>query len=385
VLFEAEQISPADIPLLFERIAIISRSVYWIFDYGKNDDLASLIRKEAIHSHVEAKMFGGTHTRSIFYSVADVVVAPPLPLLVREVLAAGTPLLVLPSPSEFGQKDSLFLSELGVAQLLPNLKEINPFLRKMLSSSKISEMKKVIQGEFFVEDDAVIASIALRLAENKELVLQNDRFLLEEELVLQKEILKKSLHDRSQKVETLSSCEEKGFFEDIGPKRQEYYTSASWKEAYAGIVLQEKKFHESFEKLDNLIHQWKDREFLAQKYKNIDLQDQAQIKAEDYMLQRKELREAWQELQKEKEELRSNRPSESIEKKEESDFLRGEASFELFLTEEKKTSEKKEFDHGYSLDRHFQKLEVEDELNQLKERMKINSSQIDLSRLKGEE
>jgi processive 1,2-diacylglycerol beta-glucosyltransferase len=421
VLFGADVLDGLDIGELIGYLRELGHSVRWWFYYDRDRELAEHLKREASNAGVYAKMFGHQADLSIFYAAADLVVTKAKVVTAVEILACRTPLLLWSPRVGSESCDAQFLSDMGVAHILHDLDRSGDVWEQVLDYSALSELQRRVELLSSLDGSEGITQLVAEVIAHKPEIVQRDIELWPEEVKKFKRIMEPSSDGQSvepvvqssEGAASVSADRDHGIgpFEEIGIGDQASEDMRrdpdSWKRAYVELKMSENRLQRELEDIDEQLSVWQERLDLAQKYEDSELQGEAKQRVKRYQVRRDSLHRDWERNRQRKEQLQQKL---RILREEQRDTAGAEGR-DLLMASDNTAERARPREHQIDIadprleqsdlrskaihegikssetemEHRFRKLAMDDKLAQLKQQMRIDRSQIDLSRLRDED
>ncbi len=383
ILIETLDFSESQLSLWMQSLALVSTEVTWWLHYGEDDVRAAFLREQAQRWGLHAQMFGHRDDLDAFLAAADVVVACPTSSDWPSLLRCRTPVVVWEPSTESCQRDAEFFASQGVAAVAKEPESLEVVASELFATAPEITWD-LLHDELGLNDngDSWITLIQRGMEEREEwLTAEADR--LQEHVVGGEPESSASLAPDSSVQEESEAVRQKAPFEAIGPIEVEETSSTLraesaledvWTYEYSRLLLDEKKKQAQMGAIDERVHLWQHRHDLAERSGNPSLQREARQQLVEAQAEREELRIFWQRLQKRKQQFLQRKDG----------WKRDAFTSKGLETGRQNVVEGEQSRRAPSIEEQFDALTVEDELSKLKQRMRIDKSRLDLSKLQDE-
>lgn len=360
ILVRADQLPQEDLLPLFFQISLVQTTANWLFYYGTDEALAGQLRQHAAHTAVQARMFGHQDHLQPFLSAADWTLCRPTPQTIAESLRCHTPMLFWkPLPgTEAG--DAEHLHKHGIANIVQRTERAGVQLEQCLSIDTTQQAQQAVAhfSPHPQPPSAIYAKVAQELLQHRAEQQQRERLWLADMIGHTQPA---SPSQAAEPSPTNTATQTTPTISQPGADK------VAWKEAYADVLLEEKQLQRALEKSDEEIAQWEERLDLAESHDDRDLIQTASTHLKACKETRKQLSKAWRDVHDRKEVLKKQpgrRPP---------------------TPSSQPQNAPRHTQSTTHSDPSFKELELDSELARLKEKMKLNRSRIDLSKLTDEE
>lgn len=380
-LMMTHHFSESQLSLWMQSMALASSSVTWWLYYDTNEEQAFFLREQAQRWGLQAQMFGYREDLSVFLERADAIIGRPKVYEWSELLQCRTPLVVWEPATQAERNDAMFFVESGVAVLANDSSELERCV------TTLHEQADDIAWDTVLQSLQISQSTEIWKALIEQTLEERDAWLLSEAKFLQN--LSQPSNPPTKPAPTLQPepVVASGPFETIGPSEVgkesvgEIHSGLeeAWADEYAQLLLEEKKRQAELEAIDDQIHLWHDRRRLAARSDKGQLEREASQQYKAVLSERDALQASWRRIQERKQRL--------LERKEQwrSTSTSTEDSQPVTISPfERVGANPTPTKPSSRVEDDFKALAAEDELQKLKQRMQIDKTRLDLSKLKDE-
>lgn len=360
VLVRADGLEPAKAEKLVFQCTLSDQKARFIFHHDGDGATASALRRAAEQYGLSAAMFGRVADLERYFAAADAVLASDADPYLPELLESKTPLLFVPSgrPGR-GNADALASREL--AEYLDDMGQLGTRLDRFLKKENLQERReKSARWNGVERHDQLVETL-------EEIVSRADEWRME----VSAPAAEKDVEEGEEKVEEPPAP--RGPFETIGgapprPRREEAragkeegdgaerprdfsrLSRAEAQEQLAQLILKERDFERRLQELEKQQERWRGRLQLAREWNETDLAEEAEGILRGFIDEAEPMEEELGDIRRQKEKLKAaarggdGAPSENG----------GESGA----------------DRASRLEERFQKMEVDRDLDGLRDRIK---------------
>ena len=342
---------------------LADKKARFVFHHDGDGATASTLRRAAEKYGLAAAMFGRVHDLGRYIVAADVVLASGADPYLPEVLACGTPALLV-GAGERGWANAEVLEELGQVQALADPGRLGATLERFLKPENLEEFRA--KGEQWGGDarhSKVVDALEEMARDPKQWRVTHQV----EPVAEQEEEGEQETEKPSGPFETIGkgaprgggrsstegeSREQRADLEELqpGPSR---LSRAEAKEQLAQLILAEREAERRLQEADKQQERWHGRLDLARQWNETDLAEEAETILRGYIDEARELEEELQDLRRQKEKLKEAAGA-GRQKRIDGDL----------------PPEDEHRRRGSGMEERFQKMEVDRDLEGLKDRIR---------------
>ncbi len=313
VLVRGDGINTEMLEKLVFQCTLCDRDVRFIFHHDGDGATSSSLRRAADQYGLSAAMFGRVSDLERYFAAADAIVAADGDAYLAEILESKTPLLFVPSGrAPRGNGDAL--SAMGVADNLEDMGQLGTRLDRFLEPERLDEIgEKLADWDGTEKADRLVDALETIVDHADEWRLDGRREVERPEKEADRE--EQTDEEKSEPAvagpfETIGTREKSkpGAREEDGPDRSRDYSRlsrAEAKEQLAQLILKEREHERRLAELDKQQERWRGRLQLAREWNEEDLAEEAENILRGYIEEVEPLEAELNDIRRQKEKLKS--------------------------------------------------------------------------------